>query len=166
MGTWSHEPFANDDAADWLTDLLEQDELKPIVDAFCAVTRPEADPDDDDEYIEIPEGAIAIAAAQAFCVMTDLETDLNAASEEARQTHQDIRKWAEQFSGRKLGTKWFSTALEALVQIKRAEVSELFEVWQESDAFQSWQSSVDGLISYYKYRLDPQPGKSGSAAAG
>ena len=52
MGAWSHGPFDNDDAADWLSELLEQDSMTMIVDAFCAVTRP-ANSEDDDDYIEI-----------------------------------------------------------------------------------------------------------------
>ena len=30
MGTWSHEPFANDDAGDWLSELSESNDFSVI----------------------------------------------------------------------------------------------------------------------------------------
>ena len=59
MGTWDAGPYDNDDASDWLEDLLEADPAEwsdIIAETLTAVV-------DWDEYLEYPEAAEAVAAA-------------------------------------------------------------------------------------------------------
>jgi hypothetical protein len=151
MSFWSPLPFDNDDAADWLSDLLEQDEVKPIADAFCAVTRPSSY--GEDSYVEIPEACAAVAAAQVLCVVTNLSDDVNVDRQDARELHASIRDWATQFAGRRLSEKWFSSAIQALSAAHSSSSSELYEVWMQSNQFDEWQKSIHDLVSYFEQRL-------------
>jgi hypothetical protein len=58
MGVWGISAFENDDAMDWVGDLLEsrdQTVLERALEAVCS---------DVSGYIEAPEGAVALAAAE------------------------------------------------------------------------------------------------------
>jgi hypothetical protein len=59
MGTWSVEPFGNDDAVDWADELKESNDpslVQEAIDAVLAVG---------DEYLEAPDAAVAVAAIDA-----------------------------------------------------------------------------------------------------
>jgi hypothetical protein len=58
MGAWGTEPFANDDAMDWIADLETAKDLRVVRAALDAV------PGDGAEYIEAPVGCVALAAAE------------------------------------------------------------------------------------------------------
>jgi hypothetical protein len=152
MGAWSHLPFDNDDAADWVSELLDQDSITMIVDAFCAVTRPSSSDDDGNEYIELPEASIAVAAAQALRLLT--EKSSKAVDDEAPdEPTAQIREWSRQFEALKPTRKWYAAALEALRASTHKKNSELYEVWYESTEFGLWKKSVDGLSIYFKQKL-------------
>lgn len=154
MGAWSLQPFDNDDAADWLAELLEQDCMTMIVDAFCAVTRPanDVDDDDDDEYIELPEASIAVAAALVLRLIS--QPGYKVADEAVSdQLLEDIRSWCQQFATLKATRKWYAAALEALKAATDKNNSELYEVWYESTEFGQWKKSVDSLSIYFKQQL-------------
>ena len=151
MGAWSHGPFDNDDAADWLSELLEQDSMTMIVDAFCAVTRP-ANSEDDDGYIEIPEASIAVAAAQVLRLITDLIKN-TANGETSDEPSPEIRDWCQQFQTLKPTRKWYVAALEALHASAHRKNSELYEVWNGSTEYGEWRESIEGLRTYFKHEL-------------
>ena len=152
MGAWSHQPFDNDDAADWLAELLEQDSMTMIVDAFCAVTRPANGEGDDDEYIEIPEASIAVAAALVLRLISQ-PTYKVADEAVSDQLLADLRVWCQQFETLKPTRKWYAAALEAVKASTSKSNSELYEVWYESTEFGDWKKSVDGLSIYFKQQL-------------
>ncbi len=56
MGAWGTGAFDNDDAADWVYELLASVDLSPAREALAA-------PMDSDGWLETPEGARAVAAA-------------------------------------------------------------------------------------------------------
>lgn len=56
MGAWGTGPFDNDDADDFAGELLDCDDLTPARAALSATM-------DTDDWLEIPEGARAVAAA-------------------------------------------------------------------------------------------------------
>src|SRR5258708_20240958 len=59
MSIWEPGPFENDDAADWVTEVEEDPGLELIEDALSEVADPAHV-----GYLEIPDGAIAVAAAE------------------------------------------------------------------------------------------------------
>jgi Domain of unknown function (DUF4259) len=152
MGAWSHLPFDNDDAADWVSELLEQDSMTMIVDAFCAVTRPTNSEDNEDEYIELPEASTAVAAAQVLRLLTETPSKV-VDDETSDELTTEIRDWSQQFEALKPTRKWYAAALEALRASTHKKNSELYEVWYESTEFGPWKKSVDGLSIYFKQQL-------------
>jgi hypothetical protein len=60
MGTWSVEPFGNDDAADWVYELEEAEDLSPIEEAIDAVLAVGT------EYLEAPVASVALAAIEVL----------------------------------------------------------------------------------------------------
>lgn len=59
MSVWGPGPFENDDAADWLSEVEEEPSLEVIDDAVSEVADPA-----NVGYVEIPDGAVAVAAAE------------------------------------------------------------------------------------------------------
>lgn len=68
MSVWGPGPFENDDAADWLSELEEELEeesgAEALEDALSEVAGPE-----NVGYVEIPDGAIAVAAAELLALL-------------------------------------------------------------------------------------------------
>ncbi len=56
MGAWGADTFENDTACDWIGDLLATGDLSSIDDALAAVI-------DRDDYLDVDDGSIALAAA-------------------------------------------------------------------------------------------------------
>lgn len=63
MGAWNIGPFDNDDAADFLMDLEADPSWQTVRDVFTAVLA-------GDDYLQLPEGAKACAAAALLTVAT------------------------------------------------------------------------------------------------
>ena len=69
VGTWGEGVFENDDAADWVEELLDstrEEQLESIESAFAEVLN-------STDYVEAPDASIAIAANAAGCLA---ESDL------------------------------------------------------------------------------------------
>ena len=64
MGAWGPGTFDNDDAADWIYELLEAGDLTPAREALAATM-------DSDGWLESPEGARAVAAAVVVAASFD-----------------------------------------------------------------------------------------------
>jgi hypothetical protein len=64
MSIWGADPFENDDASDWLSELEDEPSLEMIEEAFLEVIDAS-----DVGYIEIPECCIAIAAAEVLTIL-------------------------------------------------------------------------------------------------
>ena len=63
MGAWSHEPFGNDDAGDWLSELVQSKDLSIVEAGLNAVT------DDAEEYLQAPQCSTALAAAEVVAAL-------------------------------------------------------------------------------------------------
>lgn len=135
MGAWGYKSFENDDACDWVDDLLETGGTEPIIEALDAVLELE------DEQPEAPEASMAIAAAEAVAAM---------AGRPAKEIPEDLNKWIANQKGVKPGL--LKKAQRALKKVMQD--SELKDLWAESERFPLWQAEVDGLLS----RLNPEPG--------
>jgi hypothetical protein len=128
MGAWSHEPFGNDDAGDWISELEQSKDLSVVEAALNAVT------DDAEEYLQAPQCSTALAAAEVVAALLGRpSTSLPA----------EAVGWT---SGRSRP----STSLVA--KAKRAvsavlETSELQELWAESEDYPQWQAGTKNLLA-------------------
>ena len=124
MGTWGTGAFDDDAAADWADELHGGADLEVVRSALGIA---------ETDYLEAPEGAVAIAAAEVVAAML-----LPAASD----LPADVEAWVAEHRG-EAGRE---DALLALAAVDRvlADGSELKELWAESSD-RSWSLAVDAL---------------------
>lgn len=137
MSIWGPMPHENDDAADWLADLDDEPELAFIHEAFDEVLGVDAPP-----YLEVTEGAQAVAAAAVVADLIDGVADdelidaesVEALLEQARRMHPSaIASMA-----------W--RALRALAAVSAAGGSELAELMDgEPEIGAAWRVCVGQL---------------------
>jgi hypothetical protein len=130
MGTWSVEPFGNDDAADWASELEDSNDLSPIqaaVDAVLAVG---------EEYLEAPEATVAVAAIDVLARMAGNFGERTSYTEA-------VDSWAEDLELTP-SPELIDKALQAIDRIL-GENSELRELWEDSDDFEAWKVSMQTL---------------------
>jgi Domain of unknown function (DUF4259) len=130
MGAWSNDAFANDDACDWAFGLEKLKDLSLIESTLDTVLN------DSGEYVESPQACEALAAIEVIARLQGNWGERNAYTESAD-------KWVEK-------TKLQPTAAlarKAHLAINRilAENSELKELWEESEEYEAWVSSVAEL---------------------
>lgn len=130
MGTWSHEPFGNDTAADWAYELAESHGFNCLEAAFDAVLAAEA------EGPEADVGEEAVAAAEVLAKLLGQGSQSDAYTERADAwvAATALKPSAE------LRHKAY-TALERVL----SDASELWELWQESQDGEAWRASVRQL---------------------
>jgi hypothetical protein len=122
MGAWSSGPFDNDDAADFLMELENApswDTVRAIFDAVLA----------HDDYVELPDGARAYAAAALVTVATG-KSDISA---------QDIYMTLDAMGPPPEGI--VAVAKRALRQITRGD-SEIRELYLDSGSYTEWLETV------------------------
>ena len=130
MGTWSVDAFGNDDAADWAHELEDAEDLSPIHEAIEAVLAV------GDEYLEGPQAAIALAAIEVLARLGGNPGEKSAYTD-------TVDKWILS-TELKPTVELLDKAQAAIVRIL-AEDSELKELWEESDEYDSWSASIDDL---------------------
>ncbi len=130
MGAWSHEPFGNDDAADWIAQLEEQKDLGLVESTLDAVLAVGGD------YLEAPEASEAVAAAEVVARLRG-RPGSDGADAEA------IDAWAAKVKPQ-ASPALIAKARRALDRVL-TEPSELMEFWDESDAAAAWRASVEDL---------------------
>jgi hypothetical protein len=129
MGAWGDGSFDNDDAADWLIDLVSGDTLEPVLVAFDEVLTGEG-------YVEEDSGFMIIAAGEVVALLRgkpgqDLPEHLIAWHDEHHLPVDDTL--AQQ-------------AIQAVQMVHDA--SELRDFWEESpEDFQVWEQGVKDLLS-------------------
>lgn len=132
MGTWSHEPFGNDTASDWAYDLEEQKDFSLVAQAIQSVL------DNGADYLDADLAAEAIAAAEVLAKALGRGTQADAYTKK-------IDAWLASIKS-KPSADLLSSAQTALTRIMGPD-SELRELWEESDDFEDWVSSVKALQS-------------------
>lgn len=130
MGAWGEGVFENDAAADWSYDLEESEDLSVIEQTLDRVVESE------DEYLD---SGIACEALAACDVMARLRGYVGAENE-------TIETWVESHSH--LTTEHLvPIACKAIDRILGPD-SELNELWEESEYFESWKASVETLRTF------------------
>lgn len=125
MGAWGVSSFENDDAIDWLEELLQSDNFLILYSAFEMV---------DEDYLECPDGCNALAAAEVVAALGDNCRD---------NMPEPAKQWVANHKAQY--TEDLSTmALGAIDRVTAAN-SELNELWQESDEYSEWLSDIKGL---------------------
>ncbi|MGN6740633.1 DUF4259 domain-containing protein [Dyella sp.] len=132
MGAWSHEPFGNDTACDWAYGLDEQRDFSLVAKAIQAVL------DNGPDYLDSDLASEAIAAAEVLAKALGRGTQADSYTEE-------VDAWVRSI-GSKPSQDLLSKANGALARIMGPD-SELRELWEESDDFGSWESSIKALQS-------------------
>jgi hypothetical protein len=122
MGAWGSGPFENDDALDWVSELAGSSGMAAIEDAL---ELPAASAD----YPDAPECSIAVAAAETVAAMKgkpsdDLPEEVVAFVSTASRPSQSL----------------IDAAGSAVARV--LEKSELRELWEESDDYDSWRASL------------------------
>ena len=133
MGAWSHEPFGNDTAGDWvyeLEDAIGLDLLEETLDNALGE-------DEDDGYLEAPEAEEALAAVEVIVHMVGKGADFEKLPEA-------VATWIATCS-EKPGPPLIQKALAALARID-SEESELRELWEESEDFEAWKTSLEARV--------------------
>lgn len=130
VGTWSHEPFCNDSANDWAYGLEEHTDFSLVVEAIQNVLAT------GDDYLDADLAEEAIAAAEV------LATSIGRGTQRDGYTKK-VETWLASITA-KPAPGLLTAAQHALARILDAD-SELRELWEESDDFASWESSVKAL---------------------
>lgn len=131
MGAWGTGTFDNDDAADWADELVESADLAPARAALAATM-------DSDGWLEIPEGARAVAAASV--VAASFDGDVRGVSDE-------VAEWLEYHpdAGTLADARLAIDALERVASVD----SELREIWLAAANGPAWMEEIARLA----YRL-------------
>ncbi|HET6764055.1 MAG TPA: DUF4259 domain-containing protein [Longimicrobiaceae bacterium] len=126
MGAWGAGAFDNDDALDWLDDLLDGDGAELLRDALSAAAEA-------DGYLEAPDAASALAAAEVVAAL---------AGRPSSALPDEAAGWVRAQSG---GAKpWMlDFARRALERVARD--SELRELWLESGDAGEWEATLVDL---------------------
>ena len=137
MSIWGAGAEQNDDAADWLADLAEEPTVVALNDAFDEVLNLERD-----DYLEVTEGAIAIAAAGVVAQLVDPQADFTLLDEDAvlqlQAQHHKLAKGAQR--------SLVKRALRCVSMVSDATRSELQQlVNEDTDIGQAWASGMQRL---------------------
>lgn len=129
MGTWPHEPFGNDSANDWAYDLEECTDFSLVISALKRAA-------DSEGYLDADAAVDAVAAAEVLAKALGRGTQSDVYTEK-------LDAWLASISATP------SPELSVLAQRALARVlapeSELRELWEDSDDFAQWESSVVAL---------------------
>lgn len=132
MGTWSHEPFGNDSACDWAYDLVRSKDFTGVENAVQGVL------DEGAGYLDADIAVESVAAAEVLAKALGRGTQTDAYTEQ-------VDAWVASITTRP-SPDLIARARAALARILGAD-SELRELWEESDAFDAWESSIKALQS-------------------
>jgi hypothetical protein len=128
MGAWSHEPFGNDDAGDWIYELEDSTDFSVIERTLAAVVTQAAD------YLEAPECTSALAAAEIVAALI---------GHPVATLPESAAAWVR--GKAKPDDALIAQAKSAVTAILGA--SELQELWEESDHYAKWQEVTKDLLA-------------------
>jgi len=132
MGSWAVHSFGNDDAADWLLELEEQDDLAFVRGTIAEVLEA-------DGYLESTYATQALAAIEVIAATLGRPTA-------AARAEKPLMSWIRQSHHHPEPTL-IASALRALDRID-ADQSELRELWQDGPDFAAWRQNIAELRAH------------------
>ena len=129
MGAWGIGHFDNDEAGDWVWELEEAKSLAPVASAFDEV-------DASLDYLDAGIGCIALAAAETVAAII---------GKPAEDLPESVAEIASNLAGT-ADAALVTRARSAVERIGTGADSELRELWEETDDFESWQSRVANTL--------------------
>lgn len=132
MGAWGTDSWANDDALDFLNELVEADDDTPLFEALANVAEADAS-----VYLSAAVASAALAAAEVIAAL---------AGEPGTTMPEELDKWLS-LQPLELAKDLVDAHSEyANSIIHRIKISsELAELWAESDHNDAWHAEVDDL---------------------
>lgn len=132
MGAWGIGSFDNDNACDWLLDLLDGEDLAPLRAAIMQVLA-------DDDYLDSDVAVEALAAIEVLAATLGRPTA-------AIADEDDLQAWLARLRPQ-ADTALVREALRAIDRILAPE-SELRELWEETEDYDDWRADVARLRSH------------------
>ena len=129
MGAWGIGSFDNDNACDWLLDLIEGEDLAPLRAAIAQVLA-------DDDYLDSDVAVEALAAIEVLAATLGRPTA-------AITDEDDLQAWLARLQP-PADTALVREALRAIDRILAPE-SELRELWEETDDYDDWRAVELGV---------------------
>ncbi|WP_248924054.1 DUF4259 domain-containing protein [Paenibacillus hamazuiensis] len=126
MGAWGQGNFENDTVLDWIEELLESEDMDLLTESIETVL--------EDSYLDADTACIAIGAAEVLAALQ------NRPGKEIYD-NDELENWINQHKGQ--GADLIEKVRMALEKIL-AE-SELRELWEESEHYQDWVSTIEEL---------------------
>lgn len=125
MGAWGAGPFENDDAADWVYELEGVNDANVVREALDV---------SEAEYLEVDQGAVAVAAAAVVAAALG-------------SGHLSLPDEVVGWLGHNRGSLTSSDALLAIAAAERtlAAESEIRELWDEAED-DSWVQETESLV--------------------
>lgn len=130
MGAWGYGVFENDDAMDWLPELLESVGMSLIEETLREVLV--------DDYIEADLASNAIAAAEIIAALAGKPSDEFV---ELLDHEEELKSWLKEQTG--ASAEIIELVKKAVSAVKTD--SELKELWEESDEFGKWLRTIEDL---------------------
>ncbi len=127
MGVWGHECFANDFAADFVTALLDTDDLSLPQEALDLLLN------ESDDYVAMDLASEALAACEVIA-------RLKGAPGRTDATTEAVDSWVLAHP-QKVPSRIVRRAIKAIDRILDDD-SELRELWEEGAAGDAWKASV------------------------
>lgn len=140
MGAWGEQPFENDDAGDWGYEFDGVDDATGRELLVDALNLGEAS-----VYLESPDGAVAVAAAEVVSWMLDPQAIPTSPYGEAPAT------WVRAIASTP-DAAMVAAALAALDRV-RSQDSELAELWAESGDDSGWRESLARIEERLRARI-------------
>jgi|AACY02.3.fsa_nt_gi hypothetical protein len=125
MGTWGSGPFENDDAMDWIADLVAGDDFSDLEEALDEVL-------DDSGEVDVVDANIAVAAVAVLAEFID--------PQDSESLPPELVEWIHSVE-EEPDPELLEMALEAL-DAATGEESELTELWEEDEA---WHDMIESL---------------------
>jgi len=128
-GAWDTGSFDNDDALDWVWELVESKDLS-------IVSGPLRNAVNQSDYLEAPDASMAIAAAEVVAALR---------GKPSQALPPEVSDWVQKHQI-EVSDDLVSTAREAIERVKLIDSSELAQLWSESDELTAaWYASLADL---------------------
>ena len=128
MGAQGFNTFENDDAMDFLSEVMYSSDVSALMDAFAPILN-------SDEYIEAPECSVALASAELVAALR---------KKPSNDLPEEAINFVDKFNN-EIPEALISNALSAVERIRLS--SELRELWEESGNITDWNKVVSNLES-------------------